>query len=88
MIIKTLISYENWLILTRDSVTPEIGDKIITNSAARDNKDLQYSIVKKITIVDEPYNSKYKYVIGYKQTSRVIEELLVEVEVESSDLKL
>lgn len=88
MLIKTFIQYSDWLMLTRGSIDPKIGDKIITNSAAKYNSELQSNIVTKVRKEDRVYKSIYNFYVDYRNTCRSIEGCLVEVEVETSDLKL
>jgi hypothetical protein len=89
MIIKSYIPYSDWLMLKRGKIDPQVGDKIITNSAAKNNEKLQHSVVNQVSLMTTPrYNSKYNYHIHYKTTHRIIELIWVEIEIESSDIKL
>ena len=86
---QELIDKINFLVPSGRTSVVGFGDKIITNSAARYNPNLQHSIVKNVRKESKnPYNSKYPYYIDYKTTSRIIELIWVEVEIEQSDIKL
>ena len=76
---KILIKYSDSLLLERGEIRPEIGDKIVVNSAARGNKKLQHYIVTEV-VKGKRYGSKYNYFIRYSRSQRIIEECYVEID--------